>query len=240
MKKKKIVVVMPAYNAAKTLEKTFLKIPKDYARNVLVVDDGSKDETVMIARKLKLQIIIHSKNRGYGANQKTCYKNALKLGADIVVMIHPDYQYEPQYIKYLVKPIEDGSFNVMLGSRIRTRIETLQNGMPKYKYFANRFLTILENLSLGLNLSDYHTGFRAYDRAVLEKINLDKLSNDFVFDQQILFSAHGFKFKIGEIFTPCFYRSDSSSINFRRSIKYGIDIIVNLIHYLAKSDIFNF
>ncbi|MBI3486049.1 glycosyltransferase family 2 protein [Candidatus Daviesbacteria bacterium] len=231
-KKKKVVVVMPAYNAARTLEQTFNKIPEEFASNVIVVDDGSKDQTVKIAQKLKLKLITHQKNLGYGANQKTCYKNALKLGADIIVMLHPDYQYDPKYIKYLVTPIVDGSFDIMLGSRIRTRKETLANGMPRYKYFANRFLTLLENLSLGLNLSDYHTGYRAYHRKILERINLDKLSNDFIFDQQILFSAHLINAKIGEIYTPCFYRANSSSINFKRSIKYGISILLNLFYYL--------
>ena len=177
-------------------------------------------------------MFLHKKNLGYGGNQKTCYREALKLGADIVVMLHPDYQYDPKFIKYLIQPIIDDSFDIMLGTRIRTRTETLKNGMPFYKYVSNRLLTFLENIILGLNLSEYHTGFRAFKREVLKKVNLKKLSNDFVFNQQILFAAHIFGFRIGEIYTPSYYRKDSSSINFIRSLKYGLDTLLNLLYYL--------
>lgn len=233
MKKNKIVVVLPAYNAEKTLEKTYREIPKKIIDEIIVVDDASNDKTREITKKLNLKLFFHKKNLGYGANQKTCYEEALKLGADIVVMLHPDYQYDPKYIKYLIEPLIDDSFDIMLGSRIRTRIETLKNGMPLYKYVSNRFLTLLENIILGLNLSEYHTGFRAFKREVLEKINLKKLSNDFVFDQQILFAAHNLGFRIGEIYTPSYYRKDSSSINFRRSLKYGLETLLNLLYYLV-------
>lgn len=236
MKKNKIIVVLPAYNAEKTLEKTYLKIPKKIVDEIIVVDDASHDKTVEKAKKLKLKTFVHKKNLGYGGNQKTCYREALKLGADIVVMLHPDYQYDPKFIKYLIQPIIDNSFDVMLGTRIRTRDETLRNGMPLYKYISNRFLTIVENLVLGLNLSEYHTGFRAFRRNVLEKINLKNLSNDFIFDQQILISSHILGFRIGEIFNPSYYRKDSSSINFKRSLKYGLETLLNLFYYLIDKN----
>lgn len=225
---------MPAYNAAKTLENTYQEIPKGLVDDILVVDDASSDETVELVRKLGLNLIIHGQNLGYGANQKTCYKAALKLGADIVVMLHPDYQYDPKYMKYLINPVVDGSFDIMLGSRIRQRSETLKNGMPLYKYIANRLLTVAENIVLGLNLSEYHTGYRAYHMRVLKKLDLESFSNDFVFDQQILIKAHQQGFRIGEVFAPSYYRKDSSSINFRRSIKYGWDILANLARYILN------
>ncbi len=239
MKKNKIIVVLPAYNAEKTIEKTYSRIPKKIVDDVLVVDDASNDKTAEVVKRLKIKLFIHNKNLGYGGNQKTCYEEALKLGADIIVMVHPDYQYDPKFIKYLVEPIIDDSFDIMLGSRIRTRAETLKNGMPLYKYVSNRLLTFLENIILGLNLSEYHTGFRAFKREVLEVMNLENLSNDFVFDQQILFAAHILGFRIGEIYTPSHYRKDSSSINFIRSIRYGLETLVNLFYYfIEKKDLF--
>lgn len=232
MEKNKIVVVLPAYNAEKTLEKTYCGISKKIVDDIIVVDDASNDQTIKIAKKLKLKLYIHKKNLGYGGNQKTCYREALKLGADIIVMLHPDYQYNPSFIKYLIQPINEGSFDIMLGTRIRTRSETLKNGMPFYKYFSNRMLTFIENVVLGLNLSEYHTGFRAFKKRVLEEISFNKFSDDFVFDQQILIAAHAQGFKIGEIYSPCHYRKESSSINFIRSLKYGIETILNLFFYL--------
>ncbi len=231
--KKKIIVVLPSYNAEKTIEKTNSRIPMDIVDEVLVVDDASIDNTVNVVKKLHLKLFIHKKNLGYGGNQKTCYKEALKLGADIIVMLHPDYQYDPKFIKYLVEPIIDDSFDIMLGSRIRTRAETLKNGMPFYKYLNNRLLTFLENIILGLNLSEYHTGFRAFKREVIQEINFKKLSNDFVFDQQILFATHILGFRIGEIYTPSHYRKDSSTISFVRSIKYGLQTLLNLFYYIV-------
>lgn len=225
---------MPAYNAASTLEKTYRDIPKNIVHEVIVVDDESKDETVKVARKLKLPTIVHPKNLGYGGNQKTCYKEALNRGADIIVMIHPDYQYDATLTGEMVRPIIDGRFDIMLGSRIRSRQEALRGGMPLYKYISNRFLTFLENIVLGLNLSEYHTGFRAFRKEVLKSLPLKKFSNDFVFDQEILISAHDAGFSIGEIPVPVRYFPEASSINLIRSTIYGLMIVYNLILYLAK------
>jgi glycosyltransferase involved in cell wall biosynthesis len=228
----KIIVVMPAYNAEKTLKKTYLDIPEEAVDEVLVVDDDSRDKTVAIAKSLGLPVYVHPKNLGYGGNQKTCYTQALKRNAGIVVMVHPDYQYDAKLIPELVAPIVEGRFEIMLGSRIRTRKEALAGGMPFYKYLGNRFLTFLENLVLGLNLSEYHTGFRAYKKEVLEKLPFKNFSNNFVFDQQILISAHANGFKIGEIAVPVRYFPEASSINFLRSTKYGLMILFNLFLYI--------
>lgn len=231
-KRNKVIIVMPAYNAEKTLEKTYNDIPRKVINEVIVVDDDSRDKTVQVAKKLGLTTIIHKKNLGYGGNQKTCYKEALKRGASIIVMIHPDYQYDATLTEELIRPILDGRFDIMLGSRIRTRKETLEGGMPSYKYFGNRFLTMLENIVLGINLSEYHTGFRAYTREVLEKTPFDKFSNDFVFDQEILVSAVSHNFRIGEIAVPVRYFKEASSINFIRSSRYGLGILYLLVSYL--------
>lgn len=226
---------MPAYNAEKTLEKTYKDIPKAVVDEIILVDDGSHDKTVAIAKKLKLKTIVHPQNRGYGGNQKTCYTLALNEKADIVIMIHPDYQYDATLTKELITPIVEGRFDTMLGSRIRTRKEALKGGMPPYKYYANRFLTILENIILGQNLSEYHTGFRAFHKKVLKKIPFHKFSDDFVFDQEILISAVREGFKIGEIQVPVRYSADASSINFTRSIKYGLSTINILFFYLLDA-----
>ena len=230
--KNKVVVVMPAYNAEKTIEKTYNDIPKDVVDEVILVDDASHDKTADIAKRLGLVVHVHPRNLGYGGNQKTCYKIALELGAEIVVMIHPDYQYDATLTGELIRPIIDGRFDIMLGSRIRSREESLRGGMPLYKYINNRWLTALENIVLGLNLSEYHTGFRAFRRNVLESINLENFSNDFVFDQQILFASIKNGYRIGEIPVPVRYFPEASSINLKRSIKYGIDTIVSLIKTL--------
>jgi glycosyltransferase involved in cell wall biosynthesis len=231
-KNPKIIIVMPAYNAEKTIEKTYKDIPKGLADEIILVDDDSHDKTVEIAKKLGLKVFVHRKNLGYGGNQKTCYKKALKSDADIIVMIHPDYQYDPTLVGELVKPIQDGRFDIMLGSRIRTRREALEGGMPPYKYFSNRFLTIIENIVLGLNLSEYHTGFRAYKRKVLETLPFMSFSNDFVFDQEILITAVKRGFRIGEISVPVRYFPEASSINFIRSVKYGLMTLYSLLRYL--------
>lgn len=234
-KKLKVVVVMPAYNAEKTLEKTYFDIPKDAVDEVIVVDDDSMDKTVEIARKLNLQTYVHKKNLGYGGNQKTCYEQALSRNADVVVMIHPDYQYDATLTDYLVKPILEGRADIMLGSRIRSRKEALAGGMPLYKYISNRILTIAENIFLGLNLTEYHTGFRAYTRKVLETLPLQEFSDDFIFDQEILISAHYAGFKMSEISVPVRYFPEASSINFLRSTKYGLMILVTLLRYLLDN-----
>lgn len=234
MKRKKVVIVMPAYNAAKTLVKTFNDIPKKYRKSVLLVDDGSWDKTIKIAKKLGIKAFVHPQNRGYGGNQKTCYTLALSEGADIVVMIHPDYQYDSTLTEEIVKPIIDGRYDIMLGSRIRTRKEVLAGGMPMYKYYSNRFLTILENIILGQNLSEYHTGYRAFDKKVLTNLPFHKFSDDFVFDQDILISAVKENYRIGEIQVPVRYFPEASSINFHRSVKYGLGIIWALNRYILE------
>lgn len=227
-KKPRIVVVMPAYNAAKTIEKTYEDIPKDWADEVIVVDDASSDNTAKIAEKLGLEVFIHPANLGYGGNQKTCYWEALKKKPDIIVMIHPDYQYDPKLLPDLVKPIIQERFDIMLGSRVRSRKEILAGGMPWWKYLGNRFLTLVENIVLGLNLSEYHTGFRAYSQKVLKTIPFGRFSNDFVFDQQILISAVVCGFKIGEIPVPVRYFPEASSINLFGSIRYGVQTLIHL------------
>lgn len=228
----KVVVVMPAYNAAKTIRKTVSDIPKHVVDEIIVVDDESHDETVNIAKKLGLSVAVHKKNVGYGGNQKTCYKEALKRDADIIVMIHPDYQYDATLTRELIGPIIAGRFDIMLGSRIRSRKEALAGGMPFYKYISNRMLTLLENIVLGLNLSEYHTGFRAFHRDVLETLPIERFSNDFVFDQQILIAAHVHGFRIGEIPVPVRYFSEASSINFVRSVRYGLMTVFTLFLYM--------
>jgi len=241
----RVIVVMPAYNAEKTIEKTYRDIPKDAVDEIIVVDDESHDRTVEIAKKLNLATIVHPNNLGYGGNQKTCYHAALKQKADIIIMIHPDYQYDATLTEDLIKPILSKRSDIMLGSRIRSRAEALKGGMPLYKYLCNRILTILENVVLGLNLSEYHTGFRAFKRSVLETVPFDKFSDDFVFDQEILISSHAAGFRIGEIGVPVRYFKEASSINFARSTIYGLMILKSLIMYLLylagwKSSLFKF
>jgi glycosyltransferase involved in cell wall biosynthesis len=231
-RKLRVIVIMPAYNAAKTLEKTYQDIPKDVVEEIILVDDGSSDKTVKIAKKLGLKVFLHPANLGYGGNQKTCYWEALKRNPDIVVMIHPDYQYDATLTKELVYPILKGRADIMLGSRIRSRPEALAGGMPWWKYFPNRFLTILENVVLGLSLSEYHTGFRAYSRKVLKKLPFMRMSNDFVFDQQILIAAVVNNFKIGEIPVPVRYFPEASSASFLNSVKYGLGILWTLLIYI--------
>jgi len=223
MKVKKTVVVMPAFNAESTIARTVHDLPDGLADEIIVVDDCSSDRTVEIARDLGLTVIVHSENRGYGGNQKTCYTEALSRGADIVIMIHPDYQYDSRLAAHLIRFISDGYFDIMLGSRIRTRSEALRGGMPAWKYLANRFLTIFENILLGQNLSEYHTGYRAYSRRVLETINWRENSDDFAFDAQFLAQAIFFGFKIAEIPVPVRYMSEASSINWFRSVRYGLE-----------------
>lgn len=218
---KKIIVVLPAYNAASTLERTVLDLPA-ITDEIILVDDNSHDETVAVAEKLGLSVFKHERNKGYGGNQKTCYRLALERGADIIVMVHPDYQYDPRLVSYFASFIADGYFDVMLGSRIRTRREALAGGMPRYKYYSNRFLTLIENLATGQNLSEWHTGMRAYSRAVLESLSFEKMSDDFVFDSQALLQICARKWRIGEIPVPVRYFAEASSINWRRSLRYGV------------------
>ena len=232
---KKIIVVMPAYNAALTLEKTMADIPAGSVDEIILVDDGSKDNTIEIAMRLGLTVITHHKNLGYGANQKTCYRAALERGADYVIMIHPDYQYDSRLIPVAVEILKLGVCDVILGNRVRTRKECLSSGMPLYKYLANRFLTIVENLALGQNLGEFHSGFRAYRRVVLETIPFNNNSNDFVFDTQLLIQVTYFGFVLGDIPMPVRYFKEASSINLWHSVIYGLQSLAALlIFYLHR------
>lgn len=222
---------MPAYNAARTLEKTIADIPPGTVDEVLVVDDCSRDNTVEIAQKLGLTVIRHEKNTGYGGNQKTCYHYALDAGADYIVMIHPDYQYDSRVIPAAIEFIRLGICDVVLGSRIRTRREALAGGMPIWKYISNRCLTLTENVALGQNLGDFHSGFRAYHRSVLETIPWEINSDDFVFDSQFLAQSVQFGFRIGDIPVPVRYFDEASSINFRRSTVYGLRTLEVLVRF---------
>ena len=213
---KKVSVVLPAYNAAKTLEKTYYDLPNGFVDEILLVDDLSHDETIQIARKLNIPTIQHSKNRGYGGNQKTCYQETLKRGADIIVMLHPDYQYSPHMVPAAAWMIASGEYDMVLGSRILVD-GAKKGGMPLYKYISNRVLTLAENILLGQKLSEYHTGFRAFNRKVLETLPLEENSDDFVFDNQIIAQAVYFGFRMGEISCPSRYFPEASSANFIRS-----------------------
>jgi len=229
--KEKVVVVMPAYNAAKTLEATYNDIPKDEVDEIILVDDASHDETVKKAKELGLKVFVHPKNRGYGGNQKTCYTEALREGADIIVMLHPDYQYDPKLIPEIIKPIKEGKADLVLGSRLLSKT-ALSGGMPLYKFISNRFLTFVENLVLNQHLSEFHTGFRAYSRRLLTTIPFMNNSENFVFDTEVIVQTVFFGFKIAEIPCPTRYLKDSSSINFINSVIYGTQTLHTLIKYI--------
>ncbi len=235
---KKIIVVMPAYNAAKTLALTVGEIDRTLVDEIILVDDCSRDSTIQVAKDLNLHVIKHEKNLGYGGNQKTCYRTALERGADIVVMVHPDYQYTPKLIPSMVSLIDTGLFDLVLGSRILGGT-ALEGGMPFYKYVSNRFLTAVQNLLTGMKLSEYHTGYRAFTRPLLESLPLDRNSDDFVFDNQMLVQAHLAGFKAGEITCPTKYFEEASSINFSRSLRYGLGCLWNSVLYVsAKRNLF--
>jgi glycosyltransferase involved in cell wall biosynthesis len=220
----RVVVVMPAYNAARTLERTVAEIPMDLVDDIVVTDDASDDATVAAATRLGLHTLIHPRNRGYGGNQKTCYQEALRLGADVVVMLHPDYQYTPRLIPSMVGLLTDGPYDVVLGSRILGG-GALRGGMPRYKYLANRFLTATQNLLSNAKLSEYHTGYRAFTREVLTSLPLLENSDDFVFDNEMLAQILHAGFEIGEISCPTAYFEEASSIDFWRSVKYGLGVL---------------
>lgn len=231
----KVVVVLPAYNASRTLQQTYEEIPFDIVDEVVLVDDASKDDTVEIAKKLGIRhIIVHEQNKGYGGNQKTCYRKALELGADIVVMLHPDYQYTPKLLPAMVSIIGSGLYPVVFGSRILGK-GALRGGMPLYKYIANRVLTFIQNILMNQKLSEYHTGYRAFSAEVLKKINLSYNSDDFVFDNEMIAQIFWHGFEIAEVTCPTKYFKEASSINFRRSVKYGLGVLgVSVKYRLAK------
>jgi glycosyltransferase involved in cell wall biosynthesis len=241
---KRVTVVMPAYNAAKTLSQTVAEIPREIVDDIILTDDASRDDTVEVAKALGLHAIRHPANRGYGGNQKTCYTAALERGADIVIMLHPDYQYSPRLVAAMASMVASGHYEVVLASRILGK-GALAGGMPLYKYVANRMLTFAENILLGQKLSEYHTGYRAWSRAVLEKLPLLTCSDDFVFDNQMIAQAVHFGFSIGEISCPTKYFPEASSINFRRSVTYGIGVLGTALQYrlnkmgLQRSDLFS-
>jgi len=242
---KKIVVVMPAYNAGKTLKATCDEVPRDIVDEIILVDDASKDETVQVARELGLKTILHPANLGYGGNQKTCYKAALQSGADIIIMLHPDYQYTPKLISAMAHLLETGLYDVVLGSRILGG-QALKGGMPLYKYVSNRFLTVVQNILMGAKLSEYHTGYRAFARRVLETVSIEKNSDDFIFDNQILSQIHYYGFRIAEITCPAKYFAEASSINFARSMRYGLGCLWTALQFrlarmgLMRSGLFSF
>jgi len=234
-KGKKIVAVLPAYNAEKTLEKTYAEVPKDLVDEVILCDDASKDNTVGLAKQLGIDhIIAHEKNKGYGGNQKSLYNKALSLDADIVIMLHPDYQYTPKLIPSMVNIIGEDLYPVVLGSRILGK-GALKGGMPIYKYIANRFLTLTQNTLINYKLSEYHTGYRAFSKEVLLGINFNENSDDFIFDNQMLSQIIYKGFDIGEVTCPTKYFEEASSINFRRSAKYGMGVLgVSVLHFFNK------
>ena len=228
--RRRIAVILPAYNAARTLRTTVDEIARDIVDDVILTDDASSDETVAIARSLGLHTIRHETNRGYGGNQKTCYAAALARGADIVVMLHPDYQYSPRLVPAMAAMLHSGHYDAILASRILGR-GAIEGGMPRYKYVANRSLTFLQNILMNAKLSEYHSGYRAWSRPVLEQLPLERCSDDFVFDNQMLALAIGLGYRIGEISCPTRYFAEASSINFRRSVTYGLGVLRTAAEY---------
>jgi glycosyltransferase involved in cell wall biosynthesis len=240
-KGKKVVVVLPAYNALRTLEKTYKEIPLDWVDDVILCDDASQDGTALLAKKLGIrELIVHEHNRGYGGNQKSLYRRALALDADIIILLHPDYQYTPKLLIPMIHLLGEGLFDVVLGSRILGK-GALEGGMPLYKYIANRFLTLIQNLLGGHKLSEYHTGYRAFSREVLLRIPFNHNSEDFLFDNQMLAQAIYGGYNIGEITCPTLYFADASSINFKRSLIYGLGVLkVSCMHFLQRKRIVQF
>ena len=221
---KRIAVVLPAYNAARTLRKTFEELPHEIVDHVILVDDASQDETSALARQLGITTFVHPRNLGYGGNQKTCYREALRSGADVVIMVHPDYQYTPALVTAMASMVAKGIYDTVLGSRMLGR-SALRGGMPRYKYVANRILTLIENVALQRKLSEYHTGYRAFSKSVLESLPLEENSNDFVFDNEMLAQIVAFGYQIGEVSCPTRYFGEASSISFPRAVHYGLGVL---------------
>jgi glycosyltransferase involved in cell wall biosynthesis len=225
---KKLIIVMPAYNAELTLRNTYAEIPHEIVDDVVLVDDASQDHTVRVAQELGLHTVVHAQNLGYGGNQKTCYKTAIELGADIVIMLHPDYQYTPKLIAAMASLLANGLFDCVLGSRI-LGVGALKGGMPLYKYISNRFLTASQNIIINYKLSEYHTGYRGFTREVLTSLPLQSNSNNFIFDNQMLCQIIYGQYRVGEITCPTLYRNDSSSINFGNSVRYGLGVLITAV-----------
>ena len=230
---KKVTVVLPAYNAAPTLEKTYKEIPFDIVDDVIMVDDASTDNTVKVAKELNIPTFIHEQNLGYGGNQKTCYKQALKRDADVVIMLHPDYQYEPKLIGAMASLVAIGQYDLVLASRIISG-SSVKNGMPLYKYISNRLLTLFENILLGKKISEYHTGYRAFSKKLLENLPMENNSNDFVFDNEFIAQTVFFGYSVGEVSCPTKYFPEASSINFKRSVKYGLGVLSTALAFRLK------
>lgn len=230
-KNKKVVIVMPAYNAAKTVKDTYREVPREYRKNIILVDDQSQDNTVEVSRKLGIKVFSHPNNLGYGGNQKTCYWEALKLKPAVVVMLHPDYQYDASMIPYLVQPILDGKYDFMFGSRIATKKGALEGGMPPLKYYVNRIVCFIQNILLGVNFTEHFSGFRAYSAKLLKTVPFQRFSNDFVFDQEMTISAISYGFKIGEIPIPTRYHEKASSIKFWKGTKFVLDGFLTIFSY---------
>lgn len=231
VKSPKVVIVMPAYNAVRTIRTTYKEIPQKFRRNIILVDDGSTDNTALIAKKLGIKVFAHTRNLGYGGNQKTCYYEALKKSPDVVVMLHPDYQYDAKLIEELVRPILEGRYDFMFGSRIQNRRSALSGGMPKLKYYVNRIVCLLENILLDVNFTEHFSGFRAYSIKLLKTVPFQRFSNDFVFDQQMAISALSFGFRIGEIPIPTRYHEKASSIQFVKGTKFILETFWTIILY---------
>ncbi len=231
MMNQKVVIVMPAYNAERTLGDTFSEIPDEFRKDIILVDDHSKDNTLELAKSLGIKTFSHPSNLGYGGNQKTCYLEALKLGADIVVMLHPDYQYDASLIEELIRPIRQGRFDFMFGSRIQSKKSAIDGGMPKVKYYVNRFACILENILLGVNFTEHFSGFRAYSSKLLKTVQFQKFSDDFVFDQQMEICALSYNFEIGEISIPTRYHEKASSIQFLKGTKFILETFREVMLY---------
>ena len=231
MKNPKVVIVMPAYNAAKTVKDTYYEIPKDLRWNIILVDDKSKDNTIEVAKNLGIQVFTHPQNLGYGGNQKTCYWEALKLDPDVVVMLHPDYQYDASLIEELIRPILNNRFDYMFGSRIQNKKGALMGGMPPLKYYLNRIVCFLENILLGVNFTEHFSGFRAYSVKLLKTVPFQRFSNDFVFDQQMEISSISYDFRIGEIPIPTRYHQKASSIQFFKGSKFILETFWNIFLY---------
>jgi len=227
---RRIAVVLPAYNAARTLKQTVEEIPRDYIDDVILVDDASHDDTAALSRALGLHTVIHARNAGYGANQKTCYREALERGAEVVIMLHPDYQYTPKLLVAMGSLVAIGQFDIVLGSRILAE-GALKGGMPLYKYISNRFLTLFQNLMLGRKLSEYHTGYRAFSKRVLETLPLEQNADGFIFDNQMLAQALYLGFSIGEVSCPARYFPEASSVGLGRSLLYGLGVVATSIRY---------